>query len=119
MSPSDPHGLLPLSFPSSYAYLASLDQLVLDSVFSDHNSGSLGSQSYESRTSHIEMVLSGDECSNLPSHPAVDLDQQKDAAGGLVLCESEGVVGSDGDVGAVDEGRPDVDVLVALVGWRD
>lgn len=65
------------------------------------------------------MVLPGDECPDLKSHPPINLDQQKDGAGGLVLSQSDGVVGSDGDVGAVDEGRPDVDILVALVGGRD
>lgn len=101
--------------PASYAHTAFLHQLVLDGVITDNNSGGPRTQSYKGRAPDIQMVLAGNEGPDLPPDPAVNLDQQKNRAGILVLHESYGVVRSDGDVGAVDERRPDVDVLVALV----
>ncbi|CAN6577301.1 unnamed protein product [Malus baccata var. baccata] len=65
------------------------------------------------------MVPTGYEGTDLKPGPAVYLDEQKNRPGILVLPESDGVVRSDGDLGAVDKRRPDVDVLVALVHRRD
>lgn len=64
------------------------------------------------------MVTTGDKRTDFPTNPTVDLDDQKDRTGGLVLAQCDGVEGSDRDVGAVDERRPDVDLLMALVGRR-
>lgn len=65
------------------------------------------------------MVSAGDEGTHLPADAAVELDDEQDGSRGLVLAEGDGVEGRDGDVGAVDEWRPDVDLLVALVRRRD
>ena len=104
---------------SSYGHFAALHQLVLDGVVTDLNSGGPGTQSDKSGAPDVQMVPTGDEGADLPPDPAVHLDEQKNRPGILVLPQSDGVVRSDGDVGAVDERRPDVDVLVALVYRRD
>lgn len=103
-----------------YADTASLHQLVLDGVCADDDSivqrsGAGGPQINISRTPHVEMVTTGDEGTDFPTNPTIDLDIDKDRTGGLVLLQCLGVVGSDRDVGSVDERRPDVDLLVALV----
>ncbi|RXH81415.1 hypothetical protein DVH24_034836 [Malus domestica] len=65
------------------------------------------------------MVPTGYEGADFKPDPAVYLDEHKNRPGILVLPESDGVVRCDGDLGAVDKRRPDVDVLVALVHRRD
>ncbi|KAF5473930.1 hypothetical protein F2P56_005877 [Juglans regia] len=65
------------------------------------------------------MVAARNEGPNFPSDPSVDLDVEQYCPIGLVLAEREGVVRSHRHGGSVDEGGPDVDLLVALVGGRD
>ncbi|PON97416.1 hypothetical protein TorRG33x02_068830 [Trema orientale] len=65
------------------------------------------------------MVTARDEGAHLPTHPAVDIEVEEDGAVTLVLGQREGVERGDGDEVAVNKRRPDVDVLVALVGGRD
>lgn len=62
------------------------------------------------------MVAAGDEGADLESDATGEFDRQEDGADGLVLVESGAVVGRDRDVVADEEGRPDVEVVVALVG---
>lgn len=64
------------------------------------------------------MVTTGDKRSDLPLNAAVNFDDHVDGAVGLVLRESNSVVGRDGYGVAVDKGRPNVDVLVALIDRR-
>lgn len=56
---------------------------------------------------------------NLPSDPAVNLNDNEDVTVRLVLAEANGVVRSDGDIGAVDERGPNVELFVALIRRRD
>lgn len=65
------------------------------------------------------MVTAGDEGADFPPDSAVGLERDHDDAVSLVLHKGDGVKRRDGDLVAVDKRRPDVDVLVALVGLRD
>jgi len=65
------------------------------------------------------MVSAGDKGPDFPSDPSVDLDGELHGPIGLVLAERDRIVRRDRHLGAVDEGGPDVDILVALVGRRD
>lgn len=65
------------------------------------------------------MVSAGDERSDFESDAAVEFDGEEDGADGLVLVQSGAVVGSDRNGVSDDERRPDVDVVVALVGRLD
>lgn len=67
----------------------------------------------------VNMITARNEGPDLPSDPSIDLDGDQNVAVGLVLTQSDEVVGSDGDVVAVDEGGPDVDLLVTLIRGRD
>lgn len=96
-----------------------LRKLILNRI-SDDDAGVLAvSEGYVSRARDVEVVSSRDEGSHLPPHAAVDLDDEADGAAGLVLGEGQAVVRRHRDGGAVDEGGPDVDVLVALVDGGD
>lgn len=92
-----------------------LQQLVLDGVISDQNPVVLRTQRDKSGAPNVEMVPARDKSPDLPPHPAVHLQQQKNRPGILVLVQRQGIERRDGDFGAVDERRPDVDVLVTLV----
>ncbi|KAK8496811.1 hypothetical protein V6N13_126155 [Hibiscus sabdariffa] len=65
------------------------------------------------------MVSPGDEGSNFPSHPSINLDHQENRPGCLFGSQAGGEFRGDGHRVAVDEGRPDVDLFVTLVGWRE
>lgn len=65
------------------------------------------------------MVPAGDEAANFPSHASVHLDHESDGTVGLVLRQGGAVVRSHRDVGAVNKGRPNVGVFVALVDGLD
>ncbi|RDX61727.1 hypothetical protein CR513_60021, partial [Mucuna pruriens] len=68
------------------------------------------------RTVDINMVASRDPSADLPLDPSVDLYVDQDDAGGLVLLQRGEHEGRDGDGVGEEEGRPDGEVAVALVG---
>lgn len=61
------------------------------------------------------MVVTGDPGSDLPPEPADDIDVDKNESGVLILPYRIDEVRRDGDGDTGEEGRPDVDVVVALV----
>uniref|UniRef100_A0A0A0KKM0 Uncharacterized protein n=1 Tax=Cucumis sativus TaxID=3659 RepID=A0A0A0KKM0_CUCSA len=63
------------------------------------------------------MVAAGDEGTDFESDAAVEFNGQLDGTNGLILIKGGAVVGRDGNVVTDEEGRPDVDIVVALVGW--
>ncbi|CAI9779807.1 unnamed protein product [Fraxinus pennsylvanica] len=66
------------------------------------------------------MVPAGDEGPNSPFNTAIDLDDQPNGSIGFVLAEGDAVVWRHRDTSSVNEWRPDVFVLVALVHrWND
>lgn len=98
---------------------ATLGELILNRI-ADNNTGVLGIADGDiGGARHVEVIATGNEGADFPPNAAVDLNNKVDGAGGLVLGEGDAVVGGDGDVGAVEERGPDVDVLVALVDGRD
>lgn len=105
--------------PHSDINAAALRKLILNCV-ADDDAGVLTITNGDiSGAGDVEMITAGDEGANLPPHAAVDLDDQVDGAAGLVLGEGDAVVRSHRDGVAVDEGRPDVVILVALVDGGD
>lgn len=98
---------------------ASLDDLELDGVFADDDAVAAGAEGDEGGAADVEVVAAGDEGADLPADPAVSSDGDEDGTRSLVLAEALEVEGCDGDVGAVDKGRPNVDLFVALIGGRD
>lgn len=66
-----------------------------------------------------DAVVIGGPAADLPPEAAVDLDEEVDESVGLVLGEGVAEVRGDGDEGAGEVRRPDVDVLVALVDARE
>jgi len=98
---------------------APLDDLELHGVFSDGDAVAAGAEGDEGGAADVEVVVAGDEGADLPADLAVGFDGDEDGTLRLVLAEAEEVEGRDGDVGAVDEGRPNVDIFVALVDGRD
>lgn len=67
----------------------------------------------------MEMVPAGDEGPNSPFNTAIDLDNQPNRSIGFILAEGNAVVWRHGDITSVNEWRPDIDVLVALVHRRN
>ncbi|GER41841.1 hypothetical protein STAS_18573 [Striga asiatica] len=110
----------PLILSSSHTDATALRELVLDPVADDYTAGAPAVAEWDvRRAGDVDMVAAGDEGTDPPLDPAGDLDGEADGAGGLVLAEGEAVVGCDGDVVAVEERGPDVEVMVALVDGRD
>lgn len=66
----------------------------------------------------MQVVPPGNPSPHLPPHPAVHFHVQKHSSGHLVLPQRLCHVGRHGDRVAAEEWRPDVDVLVALIRWR-
>lgn len=63
----------------------------------------------------MDVVPPGDKPPNSPSHPSGHLDNHRDGTVGLVLSQRSTIVRRHRNVVAVDKGRPDVVILVALV----
>jgi hypothetical protein len=72
----------------------------------------------EGRALDEDVVAAGDPRADLPADAAVDPDLEDEVPRGDVLGERSGEVGREGDAGAGEHGRPDVDVAVALVRGR-
>lgn len=68
---------------------------------------------------NIKVVPSRDPSSDLPLDPPADLNVDHDGAGTLVLLQGGENKRRDGDGVTVEEGRPDGEVVVALVGVGD
>lgn len=100
---------------------AILEKLKLDGGSGNSEGGvvAVSGESDIGGTVDVNMVPSGDPSPHFPLNPTVDLDVDQHAAGGLVLAENLEHEGGDGDGGAVEEGRPDGGVAVALVGGRE
>lgn len=96
-----------------------LYELILNGVMPDGNPVTPGTKGDKSRAANIEVVVTGDKGTDLPSNLAVNLNDDEDVTVSLVLAESNEVIRSDGDVSAVNERGPDVNVLVTLIGGRD
>lgn len=62
------------------------------------------------------MVAAGDEGTDLESDATIEFDRQLDGADGLVLIQSGAVVRRDWNGVTDEERRPDVEIVVALVG---
>ncbi|GER45898.1 regulatory particle non-ATPase 10 [Striga asiatica] len=107
------------SSSSSHTDAATLCELVLDRVADDDPRAFGVSEGYIGGAGDVDVVSAGDEGADPPLDAAVDFDGEADGAGGLVLGEGDAVVGCDGDVVGVDEGGPDVEILVALVHGGD
>ncbi|KAK8540063.1 hypothetical protein V6N13_048836 [Hibiscus sabdariffa] len=103
----------------SHANTASSHELILNSVFSHHNAGAFSPEVNESRARDVKMISSGDESSNFPSHPSINLDHQENRPGSLLGSQAGGELRGDGNGVAGNEGRPNVDLFVTLVRWRD
>ena len=98
---------------------APLDYLELDGVFSDDDSIAAGAKGDEGRAADVEVVATGDEGADLPTNPSVGSDGDEDITVTLVLAEAEEIERRDGDVGTINKRRPNIDLIVALVGRRD
>lgn len=66
----------------------------------------------------MKMITPSNDGPNFPSHPSVNLDQHPYGPSLLVLAQRHAVVRRHRHVGPGNEGRPNVDVLVALVRRR-
>ncbi|TYK04331.1 hypothetical protein E5676_scaffold21333G00010 [Cucumis melo var. makuwa] len=62
------------------------------------------------------MVPAGDEGTDLESDATVEFNGQLDCTNGLILIKGGAVVGGDRNGVTDEEGRPDVEIVVALVG---
>nr|GMD41638.1 hypothetical protein Csa_6G454480 [Ipomoea batatas] len=104
----------------SKANFAPLDELVFDGVTDEDAAGS-GDVSERNirRTSDVDMVTASYEGADFPPNAAVEAEHDLDAAGDLGGGEHGAEEGRNGDVVAVDEGGPEIVVLVALVHRRD
>ena len=69
----------------------------------------------KSGTIDEDVVVTGGPATYLPPEPTVDLDVEEEESVGLVLGEGVAEIRGDGDEGAGEVRRPDVDVLMALV----
>lgn len=98
---------------------AALNQLILNGVIGKGNSGTPRTKGYESRAPYVEIVVTRNKGTNLPSYLTINFNDNEDVTVGLVLTEANEVVGCDGDVGAVDERGPNILFLVTLVRGRD
>lgn len=98
---------------------APLEDLELHGVFADGDAVAAWAEGDEGGAADVEVVAAGDEGADLPADPAVSFDGDEDVTRRLVLAEAEEVEGRDGDVGAVDKRRPNVDLFVALIGGGD
>lgn len=98
---------------------APLDNLELDGVLSDDDSIAAGSKADERRAADVEVVAAGDEGADLPTNPTLGSDGDEDVTVTLVLAEAEEIERRDGDVGAINKRRPNIDLFMALICRRD
>lgn len=70
-------------------------------------------------TVDVNMIMARNPSPNLPSDLAVGLDIDDEVAGGLVLLDKQGDEWRYRDSVTAEVRRPDYDLVVALVRWRE
>ncbi|KAK4441322.1 hypothetical protein Salat_0467100 [Sesamum alatum] len=91
------------------------NQLILDRR-AHHDGVTSVAEIYIRRTVHVQMILPGDERPDFPPDSAVNSDVNHHRPRHLILVQGDGKVRRHRDGVAVQKGRPDGDVFVALIG---